>query len=37
MGDPDAGMLIPAVKTGYQLLTGVVNPVDATGPVEIQI
>jgi len=30
VGDPDAGMMIPAVRTGYQLLTGVVNPTDAT-------
>jgi len=30
-GDPDAGMVIPAVRTGYQLLTGVVQPADA-GP-----
>jgi len=29
-GDPDAGMIIPAVRTGYQLLTGVVNPADAS-------
>ena len=30
-GDPDAGMIIPAVRTGYQLLTGVVSP-DNTSP-----